>query len=74
MATTDNKAEPVPTKMEVDSPKPAVDGEDITGDGGVIKKTLKAGSGWEHPKGGAEVRSCSSLLAVAFNSSSLCVG
>jgi len=49
----ENNAAPLPTKIE--DPKPQVDGEDITGDGGVIKKVLKAGSGWDRPKGGAEV-------------------
>lgn len=30
--------------------------EDLTGDGGVMKKLIKEGQSWERPKGGAEVR------------------
>ena len=50
MASTENVS--APSKKE----ETAVDGIDITGDGGVIKKIIKEGSGWEQPKGGADVR------------------
>lgn len=52
MASTDTAS--VPSKKE----ETAGDGIDITGDGGVLKKILREGSGWEQPKGGAEVRPC----------------
>lgn len=32
------------------------DFEDLSGDGGVLKKTLHAGAGWEKPKDDSEVK------------------
>jgi FKBP-type peptidyl-prolyl cis-trans isomerase len=35
--------------------------EDLTGDGGVIKRLIKKGSGWDRPTGGCEV--CHAFIA-----------
>ncbi len=61
MADTNSTATPVTTAAAENMPMADVTAttpkeEDLTGDGGVIKRILKEGSGWETPKDGAEVK------------------
>jgi FK506-binding protein 4/5 len=50
-------AEDLPTKMDVDEPATPEAGneEDVTGDGGVMKKIIKEGEGWKTAQKGFEV-------------------
>lgn len=55
MATPENEVAQQPKAEKIEGETPSSE-EDLTGDGGVIKKIIKEGSGWDRPKGGAEVR------------------
>ena len=55
MATPENEVAQQPKAEKIEGETPSSE-EDLTGDGGVIKKIIKEGSAWDRPKGGAEVR------------------